>query len=427
LLLRGTSSAFVLRVAALSLNFATTFLLARFLGPVGFGAFAWSLAVVTVLRLLISGGFNLLLVREAAAAVAHGSWARFSELLGTSIRFWLVGSAVAATLAVGGTYLAAIGEPLQRDALLIGVFALPGLALLTGWQAVIQGTGAPGTSRFSEDFVLPSTLLILIVAVHALAATGHEVLGSVASRVIAVYVALGVAYVSARKRVPAAQGVARSTARLGPLFRAAGPLLAVTAANAIIADVGTSVVGAISGSTDAGVYAVASRVAALVGLAELAVNATLMPLVARLHATARMDELGPVITRNVRAMAAFAVSVGCVLSIAAPQILGLFGAEFSSGAATLRILVLGWILNMFAGSASLVLVMTGREGVAARGLTLGLMINIPAAIWFSSMFGPAGAAWASVLSVVIWNSLLVRYVWKWDGLDVTVLGKHRTR
>src|SRR5215210_8223785 len=80
-LLRGTSAAFHLRVVALGLNFASTLILARFLGPSGFGAFAWSLAIVQILRLAISGGFDLLIVREAAHAGATGDWARFRGIL----------------------------------------------------------------------------------------------------------------------------------------------------------------------------------------------------------------------------------------------------------------------------------------------------------------------------------------------------------
>jgi O-antigen/teichoic acid export membrane protein len=414
----------LLRATALALTFVTTVALARFLGPTGFGAFAWSLAIVTILRLLVSGGFGVLIVREAARAVAHANWAQLRGVFGRSTSFAVIASFAGGLIAVAAAYLLGVGTAQQREALALAAFALPALALLTGRQALIQGTGEPGLARLSEDLVLPASFLALVFVMHAAVPSSDETIAAVGVRVAAAYAALLVAYRMSQRRLPPNFWSSQQAVRLRSVLGEAMPMLAVIAFNAMIADLGTSVLGIVSTSADAGIYAAASRLAMLVVLAEFAVNAALMPLVAKLHAGNQISELRAVITRNVRISALFALVVGAMLVALAPQILGLFGPEFRSGAWTLRILVLGWELNMFAGAASLVLVMTGRERIAAKGLTAGLIVTIPATVVLAQVFGPVGAAWAAVLGIFVWNALLVLYVRRADGLDVTVVGRH---
>lgn len=423
-LVRGTRTAFVLRITALGLNFIATFVLARFLSPSGFGAFAWSLAIVSILRLLVSGGFDLLIVREAATAMAAGGWSRLRGILEKSTRYWLLGSLLSGVVIVAGARLLRVGSVQERAALTVAVLALPALAVLTGRQAVIQGIGAPGTARVGEDLVLPATFVFLVAADRFLLPADKQTVGSVVARVAAAWAALLVAYTASRRRLPPAYRLSKQGVRLRSVLGEALPMLAVTAFNAIIADIGTAVVGVISSGADAGVYAAASRLAALVGLAELAVNAALAPVVVTLYKAKRMEDLRTLLTRNVRIMATFAFAVGVVLLILAPQLLGLFGHHFRSGAATLRILVVGWELNVFAGAASLVLVMTGRQRVAAKGLAAGIVVNIPAAFLLVPVFGMVGAAWASLVSVALWNLILLWYVRRKDGVDASVMGRH---
>jgi len=416
--------AFVIRLVALGLNFISIFVLARFLSASGFGAFAWSLAIVSILRLLVSGGFDLLVVREAATAMATGSWGRLRGTLESSTRYWLAGSVLIGALVVTAVHLLRVGSDEQRAALTVAVFSLPALAVLTGRQALIQGTGGAGTSRLGEDVVLPATFVLLVVADKMLLATGTQAQGSVAGRVFAAWAALLVAYTASRRRLPDAYRLAKQVVRLRSVLGEALPMLAVTAFNAIIADIGTTVVGIVSTGAHAGVYAAASRVAALVGLAELAVNAALAPVVVTLSRAGAKDELRNILTRNVRAAALFALAIGSFLFLLAPQVLGLFGHQFATGAAALRILIVSWEVNIFGGAASLVLVMTGRQRVAAAGLAAGVVLNIPAAFILVPAFGMAGAAWASLVSVTVWNVALVWYVRHKDGLDASVLGWH---
>ena len=133
ILLRGTSAAFLFRVTALALNsIAAAELLARFLGPAGFGAFAWSLAIVTILRLLVSGGFNLLIVREAAAAMAGGSWARLRGVMDRSASVWLAGSSIARVARRRRSLCRGRWDGQQREALVVS----PRCA---AWPRISQG------------------------------------------------------------------------------------------------------------------------------------------------------------------------------------------------------------------------------------------------------------------------------------------------
>src|SRR4051812_50205704 len=70
-LLKGSLGTAALNVTTRALGFATTLVLAALLGASGYGAYAWAIAAVAVLRVPLKLGRDRLLVREGAAQTAR--------------------------------------------------------------------------------------------------------------------------------------------------------------------------------------------------------------------------------------------------------------------------------------------------------------------------------------------------------------------
>jgi O-antigen/teichoic acid export membrane protein len=77
------------------------------------------------------------------------------------------------------------------------------------------------------------------------------------------------------------------------------------------------------------------------------------------------------------------------------------------------------------GLAALVLNMTGHERDTAKGIAVSALLNVTLNALLIPLWGIEGAALASTLSMVVWNSLLVVLVHRRLGLHATALGPLR--
>jgi O-antigen/teichoic acid export membrane protein len=99
--------------------------------------------------------------------------------------------------------------------------------------------------------------------------------------------------------------------------------------------------------------------------------------------------------------------------------LGIFGASFDTGATALTILALGQLVNAAAGPAGNVLIMTGHERAAVRGMGAGLFANFVLGILLIPPLGVTGGAIAFTSSLVLWNTVLMLLARSRVGINVT--------
>ena len=85
-LARGAASAFVINVLTTGLAFVTQILLARFLGPAGYGIYAYVIAWTTVLALCATLGFETGMLRFVAAYRARQQWSLLRGILRYALR-----------------------------------------------------------------------------------------------------------------------------------------------------------------------------------------------------------------------------------------------------------------------------------------------------------------------------------------------------
>jgi O-antigen/teichoic acid export membrane protein len=181
------------------------------------------------------------------------------------------------------------------------------------------------------------------------------------------------------------------------------------------------VVGTIDGSRAAGVYSVVEKGAELIVLVLVAANMPLAPVIARLHARSDRTGLQHATERVAQASLAVSLPVAAAFAVFPDTYLGLFGASFHAGSLALRILAVAQLVNAAAGPAGNVLIMTGHEHAAVRGVGAGLIVNLVLGIVLVPPFGVTGAAIASASSLVVWNMVLLVLARRRMSVNVTAL------
>ena len=411
-----------LRGLATFLTFLVTFVLTHLLGAKEFGAYAWALSWMMIMRLVVTLGYDIFVVREVAVLAPNGNWAQLRGLVRRCNQTVIGVSLVALPVTAGLGALVAGVRSSQFAALAVGLLGLPLLGLMTMRQAVVQGLSRVITSRLPEDLVYPVIFLALVVGAKLFWPETLDATVATGLRVASLVLALGLAIVLVRRYFPKNIGPAEYTYELKRLAASSIPLVIIGSANVFLSEFGTIVVGAAIGSAAAGGYAVAVKIAFTLTLIEFAANQALGPIVANLHVRGEHRRLQSALTKTARAVVGLAALGGALIIVFAAPILAFFVPDYSGSEDVLRVLVVAWLLNLAAGPCGLLMVMTGRERDAAAALTSAAIVCVPLTIGLTSALGSIGAALATAITMAMWNVILVWRSWTVWRLDTTATG-----
>jgi O-antigen/teichoic acid export membrane protein len=181
----------------------------------------------------------------------------------------------------------------------------------------------------------------------------------------------------------------------------------------------TLMVGTIDGPRAAGVYTVVQKGAEVIVILLYATNMPLAPAVARLYARGDRQDLEHTTERMARATLLVSAPVAIAFMVFPHIYLDLFGASFQTGATALVILALGQLINAAAGPSGNVLLMTGQERIAVRGVAAGLLVNVVLAVVLVPPLGVTGGAIAFASGLALWNTVLVVLARRLVGVNVT--------
>jgi len=163
---------------------------------------------------------------------------------------------------------------------------------------------------------------------------------------------------------------------------------------------------------DLGVYAAAVRVAQALVLFLIAVNYMFSPFVADLHARGERERLDGLYKTLTRWMVAGSLPILLVLLILPGPVLSVFGGRFATGAAALRILLIGQSVNVATGSVGYILLMVGRTGWDLAVYAGSFLLDLGAAFLLAPHLHTNGAAIAQALTLSASNAVRLYLVWR---------------
>jgi O-antigen/teichoic acid export membrane protein len=419
---RGAAATLVLRAGGMALAAIAGIVLARALGPTGYGAYSWAFALVAALAIPAALGADQLLVREAGIALDRARWDALRALVRSALtQVTLVSIAVAV---LGASVLALAGGRLgdRGTALLVALPILPLAAVAAVAQGALLGLGktaravAPGTVGRQAAFL---GLAVLAAVIGGLSASGAVALQLAATAVAAV------ALLALLRRALASAPERRARPRVVPRdwLGTSIPMGAAVMFLVVDAQVGLLALGAFGRTGDAGVYAAALQCTAPFVVLIAAGRIPLGAAVARLEAAGDRMRLQRGVRTATRGLAAASTAVAIVLLVAPAPILGLFGEEFKRGAGVLRLLALAGLVNALAAFNGLILTMGGHERAAMRASLGCLVLDLALCLALVPPLGAKGAAIAALVSITARNVVNSVAAWRRMGIDSTVLGR----
>ncbi len=412
-LLRGSVASISLKVFHTVATLVTAIILARKLGPEGYGIYAYAFALITLLSIPAQFGLPTLLVRNIATYQVRKQWGLIRGLLLQANQAVLLLSL--ALVLIAGILAWAFAGHFNTDRLTTFVWALvllPLIALGDLRGAALRGLCRVISGQLPEQFLRPGLFVVFLLVIPLFRANeGLTPSLAMALHALAAFTAFAAGAWLLFRALPVQTKTVTADYDTGTWMRSVLPLSFLAGMQIVNNQTDIVMLGIFTSAADVGVYRVAVQGANLVTFTLAAMNMVLGPNIARMYTAGEHEPLQHVVTWSSLVILFTAMPVaGAFIIFGKPILAMIFGEEYLRGHTALSILCLGQLINAGAGSVGLLLNMTGYERDTAVGVGVAAACNVILNLALIPLFGMEGAAAATAISLAVWNVILVRRV-----------------
>jgi O-antigen/teichoic acid export membrane protein len=394
--------------------------LSRLLSPDDYGAYFIAISVITFAATFGTFGTDLTVVRVIAEAVGVKRFGRVKQstriilFLGilTSLLTVLLYALFHTPIMVGLYSSPVLGAATLGIALWIGVAVFQRLLaeVFRGFHNIRLSTLVSGIGTRGGGILMGVLQPLGIITLAVLGfATLYNVLLVSALVSFMIVVIGGLALGRILQRLPEdSEALPTPSETLQKIFLISGPLFVATLMLAVRIQSDILILGAFGSKDEVALYGSALRLVSLVVTPLLIMNAVLPPIIAELYAQKKLEQLERLLRAVSTLVGLPSLLVLVVLSLAGTPILGLvYGDFYRQGAVVLVILSVGQLLNVLAGSCSLVLSMTGHQQVNMVVMLITATVAVVSGILLTQAYGMVGTAVSSALALGLQNILMV--------------------
>ncbi len=434
-LLHSAGASFLVNISFAGLTFLSGFVLARVLGTLGLGAYEYADTWIEILLIVAVLGFDTLLVYKIPVYEHTGNWSemhgiwRFAQLscllvtlglmlvfLGFFIfQFWTPGS-----LNWSINTLSQINLDSQNGRLLwasiVALLLLPLRVYLRLVQGALQGFRQVVRGLLPDYVVRLLIFLLSLIVVSVFwngflppwLAMGLHIIGSL--------IAVVYGWTAVRRYMPQMMYEAIPEMKRREWLASNAALVVSSAAALINLRLGILLLGMMTTLQEVSYYGVALRLAAVIVIAQTAMNVTIQPHISRLNAQNDIWGLQKLVTSSVRTVMLVSVPISLGLIIFGKTALRIFGADFVDAYPILIILAVSQLLNTLSGPAGNLLFMTNHEkDVAYTHLSL-VIVNALLSWFLIPSYGALGAALAAGIGILLRSLILAGIVYYHFGI-----------
>lgn len=410
----NSSQAFILKMLHVPLVFLTNLVIARLFGPKLMGVYFIALNIVAITSALCKLGLDVGLLRFTAALKSEGRSGDLKRM------FWQA-SALAVTLSglvALGIYASShwladyFHAPKLPRVLNYMALALPISVITSLAYEAVRGWGRALRVVFQKD-VLSNVGFLFFLTILAYAGSDFITRSRVLGLAFLLNAILGLIFIA-----PSLDFVLRPAKPVEPhhspldLFKYSGPLFLMTMLNLGFGEVDSLLLGLFTNPMDVAFYGVAVKTMVLISLPLFAVNAIVPQLFAEFHQRGDHRGLETIGQTTARWTYYFALPLTLLTIILGPEILSLFGAEFTKARMALTVLCLAQLVNVGAGSVAFILMMTGNQWALIRMQILTGAITLPLMAICAATYGINGLACARAVGIAGINILAAVAVWR---------------
>jgi len=185
------------------------------------------------------------------------------------------------------------------------------------------------------------------------------------------------------------------------------PLMFAQSITFIIGWTDQFMLGVLTTPEDVGVYAVAFKYSSLAVVFLTAINSIATPKFAEFHAKNDIQGLKKIVNHSTKIIFWVTIPIVLFFIIFAEWALSFSGDSFTLGVSALLILLAGRFYSSICGSVGSILQMTGNQHLFQNILLVAAIVNVVLNYLLIPLYGITGAAVASFICVVFWNTVML--------------------
>ncbi len=396
----GVFLAFGIRGTGMLFGLLSGIILARLLGAENYGLYALSMAWLTSLTLICSGGYDVSTLRFIGIFKDQNKTPHIQSFLKQARRDSLLFSGF-----IIAVFLAVLFFLPNLDKHLVGLvlLCLPFFSYLIIRMAVLRGYGEY-LLAISADNCLRNILLVLIFGwffvydkqAHFTAIAPLSVI--LLSTLIAILLVEWRIALFQKQHKPSDDIISAEEKK--SWRHSSLRLMIVNISRLVLGKIDMAILPLFMSVAFAGIYDAAIKWVSLIWFAQNTLVRVFGPKMAALHAKGDTVAL----QNHIHKVSLFIFIPSCILAIAifilSPFLMALYGDTFLSGVTTLRILIIGYLITAFAGSSHLLINMLGDEKISMNISLQTLTLNIILNFILIPLYHIEGAAIATCLSLV---------------------------
>lgn len=426
-LAKGSALAFSMMLLGRSSAFILQIMLSRYLGASSYGVMILLTSFARIGQRLMLLGVNQGIVRFGAiyastqdakafrTLIKKSSWLLINLSVVIGMLFWINRKSLFNMLG---------GDPRLSELLGIAILIMVMLSILSWISGLLQSQKNPGRAVFVRE-VTPS--ITRIVVIGAIMLTGGELFAMMwgFASGTAVAMAVGLYYLSGLlKSLNVWEVNLRGAVKtslpptISKLLRVSMPMFLSGFSYVVILYFDRFMIAYyLEDTAQVGVYHAAATIAIQMNIVLASCIAMFAPMITEAYQKEDMELFSSLFRSVSRWAFLLSFPLLVIVSINAEFLMSLFGSEFTNGAQLLVILAAAQAYNIFTGPVGIVLQMTGRQKVDLYINLVLVAVNVTLNIMLIPRFGVSGAAFATLISVVLVHSFRLYMVKRALGIQ----------
>jgi O-antigen/teichoic acid export membrane protein len=191
------------------------------------------------------------------------------------------------------------------------------------------------------------------------------------------------------------------------IYQASAPLFLSQGLQLLMTQFPIWILGILHAGSHVAIFGVATRTTLIVSMPLLIANNIIMPLVAGLYKSGQKEKLRILLSASVTVTSITSTIAAIIFIFYGENLLStLYGDNYMQGYIPLVILTFGALLNVYAGSASVLLAMSGNEKWVLRNIAISAFVAVATSLILVPSYTVTGAAISSCVGLILYNLLL---------------------
>ncbi|MBL4846201.1 MAG: polysaccharide biosynthesis C-terminal domain-containing protein [Planctomycetes bacterium] len=415
---RDTLRGAIVNGTGLALGILTQVVLAKTLSIEGYGIYTYVITMLGLIMLATRHGWDVVLIRYVAAYREREEWGPLRGLLRRGFTLPLIVTGIAAV----GLGLVGVGLDTEFGwALVAGAPVLVVMAALTTTVGALNGLGRVVFGVGLQSLLAPIVFLSLIVLASL---TNRPLAGEETLLLFGAATLLATlwgGFVTARELGALNLKAYAPVYRTQEWLRVAIPLSIAVGADLLLRRTDVLLVGALMGTTQAGIYRVGVLAAVAALTVVVAVELAMLPLCSRQFASGNVDSLRRLV--RLAALISFVATILGALGIwvLGEPILRWVHVEFAEAYPALLVLMGGQLVAQLFGPTRGLAMMASEQRAAAWASGIGVGLNVALNLVLIPLHGLVGAALATAIALLLTRVGLWFHLRRAIGVDTSIL------